>query len=117
MASVVVFSLRYFLRFASFLASRPWRRYRTFTIRRRKITAENPYCAICLQNAAEGEKMRRITACGHCFHADCIDPWLEKRSTCPVCRAQIPTVPPENPLIALIVPPSVMELFTKGTLV
>ncbi|KAF2567119.1 hypothetical protein F2Q70_00028838 [Brassica cretica] len=81
----------------------------TFTIRYRrwrKKTAE-PYCSICLQDASEGEKMRRLTACGHCFHAECIDPWLEERSTCPECRAHIPPVPPEYPLIALVVPPSV----------
>ncbi|CAN6845008.1 unnamed protein product [Brassica oleracea] len=114
--SLSVFSLRLFRRLASFLVSRPWRRYRTFTVRRRrrwrKKTAE-PYCPICLQDAAEGEKMRRLTACGHCFHAECIDPWLEKRSTCPQCRAQIPPVPPEYPLVALFVPPGVIELFTK----
>ncbi|KAJ4892316.1 RING/U-box superfamily protein [Raphanus sativus] len=122
-STVVVFSLRLFLRLACFLASRPWRRYRTFTIRRRwrwgKRTAEeddssSPYCSICLQDTAEGEKMRRLTACSHCFHADCIDPWLEKRSTCPLCRAQVPPVPQGNPLLALIVPPGVIELFTKG---
>ncbi|KAG2284965.1 hypothetical protein Bca52824_044569 [Brassica carinata] len=142
--SLSVFSLRLFLRLASFLVSRPWRRYRTFTVRRRrrwrKKTAE-PYCPICLQDAAEGEKMRRLTACGHCFHAECIDPWLEKRSTCACCRVadvlmllwafgpphqiwflagpglisntQIPPVPPEYPLVALFVPPGVIELFTK----
>lgn len=114
--SLSVFSLRLFLRLASFLVTRPWRRYRTFTIRHRrrwrKITVE-PYCSICLQDASEGEKMRRLAACGHCFHAECIDPWLEERSTCPECRAQIPPVPPEYPLIALVVPPGVIELFTK----
>uniref|UniRef100_A0A1J3E787 RING-H2 finger protein ATL60 n=1 Tax=Noccaea caerulescens TaxID=107243 RepID=A0A1J3E787_NOCCA len=123
-ASVVVLSLRLCLRLAYFLASRPWRRYRTFTIRRRRWGKKKgeedhslPYCAVCLQDAVEGEKMRRLTACRHCFHADCIDPWLEKRSTCPLCRAEIPPVPPGNPLIALIVPPGVIELFTKGTFV
>ncbi|CAL9236922.1 unnamed protein product [Arabidopsis halleri] len=121
-ASVVVFSLRLVLRFACFLASRPWRRYRTFTVHRRrrwrKTTAEekhsSPYCTICLEDAAAGEKMRRITTCNHCFHADCIDPWLEKKSTCPLCRAEIPPVPPGNPLVALFVPPGVIEMFTKG---
>ncbi|KAL0896395.1 hypothetical protein Bca101_080356 [Brassica carinata] len=114
--SLSLFSLRLFLRLASFLVSRPWRRYRTFTIRHRrrwgKKTVE-PYCSICLQDAADGEKMRRLTACGHCFHAVCIDPWLEKQSTCPQCRAQIPPVPPEYPLVALFVSPGVIELFTK----
>ena len=120
--SVAVFTLRLFYRFACFLASRSWRRYRTFTVqhrrRWRKTAAEekhsSPYCTICLEDAAEGEKMRRITACSHCFHVDCIDPWLMKKSTCPLCRAEIPPVPPGNPLVALFVPPGVIEMFTKG---
>jgi len=58
--------------------------------------------------------MRRITACSRCFHVDCIDPWLMKKSTCPLCRAEIPPVPPGNPLVALFVPPGVIEMFTKG---
>ncbi|XP_010508280.1 PREDICTED: RING-H2 finger protein ATL5-like [Camelina sativa] len=123
-AFLVVFTLRLFFRFASFLASRSWRRYRTFTVHRRRWIrrtaadekhSSTTYCTICLEDAAEGERMRRITACSHCFHADCIDPWLEKKSTCPLCRAQIPPAPPGNPLLALIVPPGVFDMFTKGT--
>ncbi|KFK37262.1 hypothetical protein AALP_AA4G234700 [Arabis alpina] len=124
-STITIITLRLFLRFASYLASQPWRRYRTFTNRRRrrwwKFTAEEakppPYCSICLLNATEGEIMRRLTVCGHCFHGDCIDPWIEKKSTCPLCRGQIPPAPAEYPLIALFVPPGVIELFTKGSFV
>lgn len=27
--------------------------------------------------------------CGHSFHLSCIDMWLRKQSTCPVCRLSV----------------------------
>lgn len=116
-ASVVVFSLRLLLRFATFLVTRPWRRHRSFTFRRGKKAANDhssvEYCAVCLQEAEEGEKMRRLTICRHCFHADCIDTWLGEMSTCPLCRAEIPLLPPENPLLLLFVPAGVIDFFSN----
>ncbi|KAG2397509.1 RING-H2 finger protein [Vigna angularis] len=43
-------------------------------------------CAICLEEVGEGEAVKMIAYCKHVFHADCIDRWLEKQVTCPVCR-------------------------------
>ncbi|CDY42671.1 BnaC04g22350D [Brassica napus] len=105
---LVVSFLRLFSKLAIFIVTRPWRRYRTFTFRSSQwIKAVNKhssplYCAVCLQEAEEGDKMRRLTICRHCFHADCIDPWLgEMSSTCPLCRAEVPPLPPVNPLLLL----------------
>ncbi|KAJ4905340.1 RING/U-box superfamily protein [Raphanus sativus] len=105
-ASIAVFSHRLFSKLAIFIVTRPWRRYRTFTFRSSQwINHSYPlYCVVCLQEAEEGDKMRRLTICGHCFHADCIDPWLgEISSTCPLCRAEVPPSPPVNPLLLLFV--------------
>ncbi|CAH8357467.1 unnamed protein product [Eruca vesicaria subsp. sativa] len=106
-ASIVVFSLRLFSKLAIFIVTRPWRRYRTFKFRSSQgKTAVNKhsyplYCVVCLQEPEEGDKMRRLTICRHCFHADCIDPWLGETLTCPLCRAEVPSLPPVNPLLLL----------------
>ncbi|CAL4914786.1 unnamed protein product [Urochloa decumbens] len=60
-------------------------------------------CAVCLSElmpAAEEERlgsdddeppaMRALPACGHAFHADCIDRWLLLRPECPLCRRPVP---------------------------
>ena len=44
-------------------------------------------CAICLDE--EIPTNTQLTACGHAFHKDCIDGWLNH--SCPVCRAPIET--------------------------
>ncbi|GAB4844231.1 hypothetical protein Ancab_037596 [Ancistrocladus abbreviatus] len=48
-----------------------------------------PYCVVCLYEVAAGEKLRKLPRCSHCFHVDCIDAWLQCRSTCPLCRNQV----------------------------
>ncbi|KAL8268491.1 hypothetical protein R6Q59_002289 [Mikania micrantha] len=62
-----------------------------FPIFTAKPTAGEPlFCAVCLQKADRGQRYRRLPQCHHCFHVDCIDTWLQSRSTCPLCRNQIP---------------------------
>ncbi|KAK7257662.1 hypothetical protein RIF29_31802 [Crotalaria pallida] len=43
-------------------------------------------CAICLEEFREGEKVKMIVYCNHVFHPHCIDTWLAKHVTCPICR-------------------------------
>lgn len=35
---------------------------------------------------ASTEVLRKLPLCGHVFHTRCVDSWLEKQVTCPVCR-------------------------------
>lgn len=47
---------------------------------------------ICLGEYKEKEVLRIIPYCGHTFHLSCIDVWLRKQSTCPVCRLTLHNV-------------------------
>eukprot|EP00123_Amoebidium_parasiticum_P005174 comp16414_c1_seq1/m.14326 comp16414_c1_seq1/g.14326 ORF comp16414_c1_seq1/g.14326 comp16414_c1_seq1/m.14326 type:complete len:475 (-) comp16414_c1_seq1:502-1926(-) len=45
-------------------------------------------CAVCLEEFETGESVRELP-CHHVFHTACIDPWLEKKATCPNCKYNI----------------------------
>ncbi|KAL8500128.1 hypothetical protein ACS0TY_019935 [Phlomoides rotata] len=46
-------------------------------------------CSICLGEYQDKEILRIMPKCGHSFHLSCIDIWLRKQSTCPVCRLSL----------------------------
>lgn len=45
-------------------------------------------CAVCLENFQVGEKCRLLPICSHSFHAECVDAWLLKMPSCPICRSR-----------------------------
>ena len=53
-------------------------------------------CTVCFEKFSDGDDMRRL-ACGHEFHAPCVDSWLALRRTCPVCRLDATGKPPAAP--------------------
>ncbi|KZV23797.1 hypothetical protein F511_22859 [Dorcoceras hygrometricum] len=46
-------------------------------------------CCICIGPFREGEKMKMLPECKHCFHSECVDEWLNAHSSCPLCRASL----------------------------
>ncbi|KAL0392754.1 UNVERIFIED_CONTAM: RING-H2 finger protein ATL16 [Sesamum radiatum] len=46
-------------------------------------------CAVCLNEFQEEEKLRVIPNCGHGFHVDCVDVWLQNNANCPICRTGV----------------------------
>ncbi|KAJ6434046.1 hypothetical protein OIU84_017709 [Salix udensis] len=52
--------------------------------------AENLQCSICLEEFDIGCEAKEMP-CKHKFHGECIVPWLELHSSCPVCRFLMPS--------------------------
>ncbi|CAL1359592.1 unnamed protein product [Linum trigynum] len=46
-------------------------------------------CAVCISKFEDVEILRLLPQCKHAFHINCIDQWLEKHSSCPICRAKV----------------------------
>lgn len=55
------------------------------------VTEENLQCSVCLDDFEMGVEVREMP-CKHKYHRECILPWLELHSSCPVCRFQMPAV-------------------------
>lgn len=48
--------------------------------------AAEALCSICISALVAGEKVKVLPPCGHCFHPDCVDAWLQSQPSCPLCR-------------------------------
>ncbi|KAL3617980.1 hypothetical protein CASFOL_038302 [Castilleja foliolosa] len=46
-------------------------------------------CAICLDSFREGDECRNLRICKHLFHSKCVDRWIVKNPSCPVCRTRV----------------------------
>lgn len=55
-----------------------------------ELKEKNVVCAVCKDEVTVEEKVGKLP-CSHCYHGDCILPWLNIRNTCPVCRYELPT--------------------------
>lgn len=46
---------------------------------------EDQQCAICLNDITNGQEVTKLS-CDHVFHADCVQTWFRRSTSCPVCR-------------------------------
>lgn len=49
-------------------------------------------CAICMEKLFGKENKEAVvkeTPCGHRYHGKCIEKWLKKHQSCPLCRYQM----------------------------
>jgi hypothetical protein len=46
-------------------------------------------CSICLSEFLEGDEVRRLPGCQHCFHKSCVDLWLLQQPHCPLCKGKV----------------------------
>lgn len=44
-------------------------------------------CGICLDDSSPTNI--QLLPCNHCFHEECIIPWLSQKNVCPFCRNQV----------------------------
>ncbi|CAM0911694.1 unnamed protein product [Alopecurus aequalis] len=58
-------------------------------ITEQQAAAQNAGCSVCLQEFEAGQTARSLPGCGHSFHLRCIDGWLCRHASCPLCRGAV----------------------------
>lgn len=57
---------------------------------------EEPTCAVCLSEQTAGERLRKLP-CGHRFHVQCCDQWMQHSKRCPLCMRAIDEIDEATP--------------------
>uniref|UniRef100_A0A7S4GHF4 RING-type domain-containing protein n=1 Tax=Eutreptiella gymnastica TaxID=73025 RepID=A0A7S4GHF4_9EUGL len=50
-----------------------------------KLPVDQRTCLVCHDEFKEGQITRRLNCC-HMFHQECVDRWLERHPSCPICK-------------------------------
>lgn len=60
--------------------------YIAFARQRKRLSATQTQCAVCLDQFEDSDEVCRTLVCGHKFHVLCVNPWVTQRGCCPLCR-------------------------------
>ncbi|KAJ1285280.1 hypothetical protein BS78_03G268500 [Paspalum vaginatum] len=63
-----------------------------------RVADADAMCSICLSEYRDGEMLRVMPECRHGFHVACLDAWLRRSASCPVCRSSPIPTPNATPL-------------------
>ena len=55
-------------------------------IQKKDPILENQECLICMEKFEYKKYKRVLKCCNNIYHKKCIDKWLKKNSSCPICR-------------------------------
>jgi len=58
------------------------------------FVSEDNECVICYESI--GTRNNCVTPCGHAFCFNCLVAAMTKKNTCPCCRSELFTIPPED---------------------
>lgn len=56
---------------------------------RHEVNDEVGSCVVCFEKIVKGDNARSLSCCGHAFHRPCIDLWLLRSATCPLCVTHV----------------------------
>jgi len=51
-----------------------------------KVEAKVNICPVCSTEIEKGAPVFECPFCGNIMHVKCVQPWIEKKGTCPICR-------------------------------
>ncbi|KAI5077636.1 hypothetical protein GOP47_0007460 [Adiantum capillus-veneris] len=77
---------------------------------------EDAMCAVCLGEYEDHDFLRILPHCGHTFHVGCIDAWLRRNSTCPVCRVFIQNTPSRRRSSSQLLSEAARSRFSPGVI-
>jgi hypothetical protein len=53
-------------------------------------------CSVCLLECEQSQRVLKPFGCDHCFHENCLTPWIQNHPTCPNCRCETQTILRKN---------------------
>lgn len=59
-----------------------------------KSFVEEEVCSVCLEGFKAGQPVTYWPICKHVFHKDCLNYWIQKNHTCPICKQIYPNAMP-----------------------